>query len=81
MTASMLLLRNAEVYAPDALGRLALVLPVMVAFGFASNFTYAMVGSLLRHWLAQGRRLLWFNRLMALALVLTAGWMAWTALQ
>ena len=66
---------------PDAAGRIVLVVPVMVAFGFASNFTYAMVGSLLRHWLAQGNRLLWFNRLMALALVVTAGWMAWTALR
>ena len=66
---------------PDAGGRLLLVVPVMVVFGFASNFTYAMVGSLLRDWLAQGSRLLWFNRLMALALVITAGWMAWTALR
>ena len=66
---------------PDAAGRIVLVVPVMVAFGFASNFTYAMVGSLLRHWLAQGSRLLWFNRLMALALVVTAAWMAWTALR
>ena len=30
---------------------------------------------LLRGWLAQGRRLLWFNRAMALLLVLTAAWM------
>ena len=66
---------------PDAGGRIALVVPVMIAFGFASNFTYAMVGSLLRRWLAQGNRLLWFNRLMALALVLTATWMAWTAVR
>ncbi len=65
---------------PDWVARLLLVLPVMLAFGFASNFTYALVGSLLRHWLAQGRRLLWFNRAMALALVLTAIWMAWSAL-
>jgi len=51
-----------------------------VGFGFASNFTYALVGALLRGWLAQGRRLLWFNRALALALVATAGWMAWSAL-
>ena len=37
---------------------------------------YASVGALLRHWLAQGRRLLWFNRAMAAVLVLTAIWMA-----
>ena len=66
---------------PDAPTRLTLVLPVMVVFGFVSNLTYALVGSLLRDWLAQGRRLLGFNRLMAAALVLTAGWMAWSAVQ
>lgn len=60
----------------DALGRLAVVVPVMVAFAFASNLLYASVGALLRDWLAQGRRLLWFNRAMALVLVLTAIWMA-----
>jgi len=65
----------------DASARLAVTLPVMVVFGFVSNLTYAMVGSLLRDWLAQGRRLLWFNRLMALALVLTAAWMAWSAVK
>ena len=66
---------------PDGTTRFLLVLPVMVAYAFASNFTYALVGSLLREWLAQGRRLLWFNRAMALALVLTAAWMAWSALR
>ena len=65
---------------PDWLARLGWTLVLMVVFGFSSNFTYALVGSLLRSWLAQGRRLLWFNRTMALALVLTAAWMAWTAL-
>ena len=54
-------------------------LPVMMAFAFASNLTYAAAGALLRHWLAQGRRLLWFNRVMALALVATAAWMLWSA--
>ena len=55
--------------------RLAIICGVMVAFAFSSNFTYALVGSLLRHWLAQGRRLLWFNRVLALVLVATAIWM------
>lgn len=64
----------------DWLQRLLIVLPVMLGFAFCSNFTYALVGSALRHWLAQGRRLLWFNRFMALALALTALWMAWDAL-
>ncbi len=60
----------------DTLGRLAVVVPVMVFFAFSSNLLYASVGALLREWLAQGRRLLWFNRGMALVLVLTALWMA-----
>jgi threonine/homoserine/homoserine lactone efflux protein len=58
------------------LPRLALVLPLMMAFGFASNFAYALVGSALRDWLAQGRRLEVFNRVMAAVLVATALWMA-----
>ena len=56
--------------------RLAVVLPLMMAFGFASNFTYAVAGSALRGWLAQGRRLMAFNRVLALVLVATAVWMA-----
>jgi threonine/homoserine/homoserine lactone efflux protein len=46
--------------------------PVMAVFAFTSNFTYALAGSLLRHWLRKGARLLWFNRAMALVLVATA---------
>src|SRR5690606_34990520 len=42
--------------------RLAFICATMVVFAFTSNFLYALVGSLLRRWLAQGRRLLWFNR-------------------
>lgn len=64
---------------PDWPARLALVLPVMLAYAFTSNLLYAAVGSLLRGWLAQGHRLLWFNRAMALALVATAAWMVWSA--
>ena len=63
----------------DAAVRFAIVLPVMLFYAFASNLTYAMVGSLLRDWLAgpngSGRRLVLFNRLMALVLVATAVWM------
>jgi threonine/homoserine/homoserine lactone efflux protein len=63
----------------DAALRFAIVLPVMLAYAFASNLTYAMAGSLLREWLAgpneSGRRLVWFNRMMALVLVATALWM------
>ena len=59
--------------------RMAVVLPVMLAFAFASNLTYALAGSLLREWLAgplgSGRRLVVFNRAMAAVLVVTALWM------
>ena len=56
--------------------RLALVLPLMMAYGLASNFTYALLGSSLRAWLATGKRLAWFNRSLAAVLVATAAWMA-----
>jgi threonine/homoserine/homoserine lactone efflux protein len=59
--------------------RLAIVIPVMLVFAFASNLLYATLGSLLRDWLrgplGTGRRLLAFNRVMALVLVATALWM------
>jgi threonine/homoserine/homoserine lactone efflux protein len=55
--------------------RLAIVCVVIVMFAFGSNLTYALVGSLLRQWLAQGTHLLWFDRALALVLVLTAAWM------
>ena len=61
---------------PDVLARFAVILPLMMLFGLASNLAYALVGSLLREWLAKGARLLWFNRLMAAVLVATACWMA-----
>lgn len=56
--------------------RLAQVLPVMMAFALASNLTYASVGAALRQWLASGRRLLVFNRVLAVLLAGTALWMA-----
>ena len=63
----------------DALSRFAVVLPILLAFGLCSNLTYALIGTLLRRWLADaehgGRRLRWFNRSMALVLVVTAAWM------
>jgi threonine/homoserine/homoserine lactone efflux protein len=55
--------------------RLAIICVVMVFFAFVSNFTYAVAGSLLRQWLSQGRRLVWFNRVLAAVLVATALWM------
>lgn len=61
----------------------ALVLHQRARLGF---WLFAVLGSLLvvafsllRGWLAHGRRLLWFNRVMALALVATAAWMLWSA--
>lgn len=63
----------------DPAMRFAVVLPVMLAYAFASNLSYALAGSLLRGWLSgpagTGRRLMWFNRAMATALVVTAVWM------
>jgi threonine/homoserine/homoserine lactone efflux protein len=60
--------------------RFAIVLPLLLGFALASNLSYALVGTLLRQWLADtahgGRRLRWFNRSMALVLVATAAWMA-----
>ena len=47
----------------------------LTVFAFSSNFLYTLVGALLRGWLSQGRRLLWFNRTLALVLLATALWM------
>ena len=55
--------------------RLAQALPVLMAYALASNLVYACVGASLRGWLAQGRRLAWFNRTLALLLAATAAWM------
>lgn len=63
----------------DALARFAIILPLMLAFGLVSNLSYALMGTLMRQWLADpehgGRRLRWFNRGMATVLVATAAWM------
>ena len=55
--------------------RMLVVLPVMAFYAFSSNLLYACIGAALRHWLAHGKRLLWFNRAMAVLLVGTAIWM------
>lgn len=55
--------------------RLAIVCAVMLVFALTSNLLYALVGAVLRDWLSRGRRLLWFNRGMAVLLLLTAAWM------
>lgn len=59
----------------DAIARTWLLLPIMMAYGFVSNLTYAVAGSLLRRWLAHGQRLLVFNRCMAVALLATVLWL------
>jgi threonine/homoserine/homoserine lactone efflux protein len=63
----------------DAAARFAIVLPLMLAFGLVSNLTYALIGSVLRDWLNgpdnSGTRLRWFNRFMAVVLIVTAMWM------
>ncbi len=59
----------------DAAERTLMLLPIIVAYGFVSNLTYAVAGSMLRHWLAHGRRLLVFNRCMAGALLATVMWL------
>jgi threonine/homoserine/homoserine lactone efflux protein len=56
--------------------RLTIICAVMALFAFASNFAYALAGSLLRQWLSEGRRLLWFNRALALVLAATAAWLS-----
>jgi threonine/homoserine/homoserine lactone efflux protein len=59
----------------DFAERLMVVLPTLMAFAFFSNLTYAVIGASLRGWLSIGARLLWFNRAMALVLIVTAFWM------
>lgn len=59
----------------NALERSLVLVPIMMSFGFFSNLTYAVMGSLLRTWLSEGRRLLVFNRCMSATLVFTAIWM------
>lgn len=61
--------------APNPGQRLAIICAVMTFFAFTSNFSYALMGSMLRQVLSQGKRLLWFNRAMALVLLATAIWM------
>lgn len=62
---------------PDASSRFLQIFPLLLLFAFSSNLAYALIGSMLRHWLAQGQRLLAFNRLMATLLTATAFWIGW----
>ena len=58
---------------------MALVSTVFAVFGFFSNGAYGLLGASLRHWLAQGNRVRWFNGTMGLALGVTAIWIALAA--
>jgi threonine/homoserine/homoserine lactone efflux protein len=51
-----------------------IVLAFFVA-AMASLLVWAWMGNALSHWLKQGQRLVWFNRVMALSLAGTAIWM------
>ena len=55
--------------------RLLIVCAIMLCVAFCSNFSYALMGSMLRQWLSIGQRLLWFNRSMAAVLAATMLWM------
>jgi threonine/homoserine/homoserine lactone efflux protein len=67
----------------DTVARLLETLPIFMFFGLTSNLTYAWIGASLRHWLRgpndTAKRLQWFNRLMALALLSTVVWMVRSA--
>ena len=65
--------------APSPAQRVALVSTVFAVFGFFSNGAYGLLGASLRHWLAQGNRVRWFNGTMGLALGVTAIWIALAA--
>lgn len=67
--------QSAGAPAPNPGQRLLIICLVMMAFAFVSNLLYALLGALARRLLAQGRRLLWFNRSMALVLLAIAVWM------
>jgi threonine/homoserine/homoserine lactone efflux protein len=60
---------------PNPGQRLLIVCLTMVGFAFSSNFSYALMGSLMRQWLSVGTRLVWFNRFLATLLLATALWM------
>lgn len=60
---------------PNPQFRLLMVCAIMLCFAFCSNFSYALMGSILRQWLSIGQRLLWFNRAMAVVLAATMLWM------
>lgn len=65
--------------APSPMQRVALVSAVFAVFGFFSNGAYGLLGASLRHWLAHGNRVRWFNGSMGLALGVTAVWIALSA--
>lgn len=59
-----------SVYAAG-LGGSLWVVAIFALIGIPSAATWTAMGQGLRHWLAQGRRLVWFNRAMAVLLVVS----------
>ena len=53
-----------------------LIVAIFVGCCMVALVLWAWAGAALRHWLADGRRLAWFNGLLGLSLVATAGWLA-----
>ena len=64
----------------DIVARGLAVWPVVAAFAFSSNFTYAMVGASLQKFLQTGSRLRVFNTVMSLTLAILAVWLGVTQL-
>lgn len=54
----------------------ALIVTIFVACCMVALMLWAWLGASLRKWLADGQRLAWFNGLLGLSLVATAGWLA-----
>jgi threonine/homoserine/homoserine lactone efflux protein len=53
-----------------------LIVTIFVTCCMVAPMLWAWLGASLRRWLADGRRLAWFNGLLGLSLVATAGWLA-----
>ena len=56
----------------------ALIVSIFLVCCSVALMLWAWLGASLRRWLSDGRRLAWFNGLLGVSLVLTAGWLAAT---
>lgn len=50
-----------------------IVAAVFLVSGLGSAFAWAGIGKLMQHWLKVGNRIIWFNRMMALLILLSVG--------